>query len=142
MSALVNKAIDIAKQAHAGQTDRAGKPYIDHPAFVASMMETDEEKIVAWLHDVLEDTDVNEKDLAAIFSPEIMAALRVLTHVDNESYGEYVEQVRLNPLAAKVKKADLTHNMDLSRLSEVTEGDLQRIEKYKSAYRRLLAPMA
>ena len=139
LSDLVNNAKEIAKQAHAGQTDKAGKPYIEHPASVASMVETDEEKIVAWLHDVLEDTSVSAKCLADVFPARIMAALDALTHMENERYEEYVERIRLNPLAVKVKMADLVHNMDLTRLREPTGKDLQRVKKYELAYEKLLA---
>ena len=138
LSDLVNKAKEIAEQAHAGQIDKAGSPYMEHPAFVASMMETDEEKIVAWLHDVLEDTSVSAKCLAAVFPERIMAALDALTHRDNESYEEYIERIRLNQLAVKVKMADLVHNMDLTRLHDPTEKDFQRAKKYKLAYEKLL----
>ena len=141
MSDLVSKAKEIAEQAHAGQKDRAGRPYIEHPAFVASMVETDEEKIVAWLHDVLEDTNVSAKCLADVFPARIMAALDALTHRDNDSYEEYIERIRMNPLAVKVKMADLVHNMDLTRLDNPTEKDFQRVKKYKLAYEKLLTYM-
>ena len=137
MKALINKAKEIAEQAHAGQTDKAGKPYIEHLAFVVSMMNTDEEIIVAWLHDVMEDTCISAEYLSAIFSLRIMTALKDLTHADNESYDEYIKRMSLNPLAVNVKKADLIHNMDISRLSVPVEDDFQRVKKYKTAYDEL-----
>ena len=101
------------------------------------MMETDEEKAVAWLHDVLEDTNVSAESLARVFPAQIMEALNALTHGNNESYEEYIKRVRLNPLAAKVKLADLTHNMDLNRLPCPSKKDFDRVEKYKRAYNEL-----
>lgn len=128
----------IARKAHEGQVDKAGMPYIQHPAYVASLVKDDRAKAVAWLHDVVEDTDVTFEDLSALgIEDDIIAALRLLTHDKSVPYMEYIEGIKSNELARTVKLADLSHNSDLSRLPEVTEKDLQRVEKYKEAMRIL-----
>ena len=124
----------IAERAHAGQVDKAGKPYIGHPAHVAVSVEGDKAKAVAWLHDVVEDTPMTFDDLrAAGIDDEVLAALELLTHGKTVPYMEYVAAIRENDLARTVKLADLAHNSDLSRLPEVTDADLQRVEKYRQA---------
>ena len=124
----------IAERAHAGQVDKAGKPYIGHPAHVAISVEGDKAKAVAWLHDVVEDTPMTFDDLrAAGIDDEVLAALELLTHDKTVPYMEYVAAIRENDLARTVKLADLAHNSDLSRLPEVTDADLQRVEKYRQA---------
>ena len=124
----------IAERAHAGQVDKAGKPYIGHPAHVAVSVEGDKAKAVAWLHDVVEDTPMTFDDLrAAGIDDEVLAALELLTHDKTVPYMEYVAAIRENDLARTVKLADLAHNSDLSRLPEVTDADLQRVEKYRQA---------
>ena len=128
-------ALKIATEAHKGQVDKAGVPYINHPLTVASLVETEEEKIVALLHDTIEDTNITEQDLLNYgFSNKIVEAVKLLTHNKKEiPYMEYVTKIKNNELARKVKIADLTHNSDLSRLKEVTEKDIKRYEKYKKA---------
>lgn len=124
----------IAERAHAGQVDKAGKPYIGHPAHVAVSVEGDKAKAVAWLHDVVEDTPMTFDDLrAAGIDDEVLAALELLAHDKTVPYMEYVAAIRENDLARTVKLADLAHNSDLSRLPEVTDADLQRVEKYRQA---------
>lgn len=124
----------IAERAHAGQVDKAGKHYIGHPAHVAVSVEGDKAKAVAWLHDVVEDTPMTFDDLrAAGIDDEVLAALELLTHDKTVPYMEYVAAIRENDLARTVKLADLAHNSDLSRLPEVTDADLQRVEKYRQA---------
>lgn len=132
---LVSTAYLIAKLAHAGQTDKAGRPYLGHPVAVAAQLPTAELKAIALLHDVLEDTEVTEGDLRPIFGDEIVDTLLLLTHKDGVPYMEYVRALGHNPLARQVKLADLTHNMDLSRFDHVTEKEIRRVEeKYKPAY--------
>ena len=124
----------IAERAHAGQVDKAGKPYIGHPAHVAVSVEGDKAKAVAWLHDVVEDTPMTFDDLrAAGIDDEVLAALELLTHDKTVPYMEYVAAIRENDLARTVQLADLAHNSDLSRLPEVTDAELQRVEKYRQA---------
>ncbi len=129
----VDLARDICVYAHAGQTDKAGKPYHLHPEYVASQVAEPDEKIVALLHDVLEDTDFPLSVLKAVFNEEVIQALLLLCHDKSVPYIEYVERLSKNKIARAVKMADLKHNMDLSRLTAPTEKDYQRLEKYKKA---------
>ena len=135
---MLKKAISLAEKAHHGQVDKGGHPYIGPPERVMKKCETTEEKIVAILHDVMEDTDYTAEDLRREgFSEEILGALLYLTHRDGENYMEYIERICENPLAVKVKYADLQDNMNLSRIPEPTEKDLARLEKYKLAKKRI-----
>ena len=135
---MLEKAMKIAEKAHAGQVDKGGHPYILHPKRVMESCETEAEKITAILHDVLEDSDLTTEDLKEEgFSEEIMGALLCLTHKDGEAYMEYIESVCQNPLAAKVKLADLKDNMDISRIPNPTERDFARLEKYRKAKARV-----
>ena len=134
MIGFLVEAKSIAYIAHAGQKDKAGNPYIDHPRTVASKMDTDEEKAVAWLHDVVEDTEWTLDDLKTEDFPEsVLEAVELLTHGKNKPYMEYILRIKNNPLARKVKIADLSHNVDLSRLPEVTMKDIMRCRKYLDA---------
>ena len=126
-------ALQIAQKAHAGQVDKAGKDYILHPMTVASYMDTDIEKTIAYLHDVLEDTDVTVDALRKIFPNEIVDTLITLTHRKDESYFEYIQRISTSKLAKKVKVADLLHNLDITRIKEPTKQDYERLEKYKKA---------
>ena len=126
-------ALQIAQKAHAGQVDKAGKDYILHPMTVASYMDTDIEKTIAYLHDVLEDSDVTVDALRKIFPNEIVDTLITLTHRKDESYFEYIQRVSKSKLAKKVKVADLLHNLDITRIKEPTKQDYERLEKYKKA---------
>ena len=114
---MLNKALDIAYKAHAGQVDKAGAPYILHPVRVALNCQTEEEKMVALLHDVAEDTPITLDDLKTEgFSDKVLAALKCLTKTKNEDYQAFIQRVALNPLATTVKIQDLKDNMDVSRL--------------------------
>lgn len=136
----LSKAIEIATQAHQGQVDKAGKPYISHPLAVMGLVERESEKIVAVLHDVVEDTPITLTNLAAEgFSPECVAAVDAITKRDGEPLENCLERVKSNPIAIKVKLADLTHNMDLSRIAALTAKDFARIERYKETYQTLQA---
>lgn len=126
-------ALQIAQKAHAGQVDKAGKDYILHPMTVASYMDTDTEKAIAYLHDVLEDTDVTVDALREIFPNEIVDTLITLTHRKDESYFEYIQRVSTSKLAKKIKVADLLHNLDITRIKEPTKQDYERLEKYKKS---------
>ncbi len=139
MSTL-ERAIEIAKEAHAGQTDKAGAPYIEHPLRVMSMGTTQKEKIVGVLHDVVEDSRWTFEDLAKEgFSEEVIDALRCVTKLnEDEDYGDFISRVLTNPLAVQVKINDLKDNMDISRLPQITSEDLKRLEKYKQAYKKLI----
>ena len=128
-----HKAMKIAYEAHQGQVDRAGVPYIFHPFHLAEQMDTESECIVALLHDVVEDTDITFEDLEKDFSSEVISALKLLTHQKCIPYMHYVEALKENPIARKVKLADLKHNSDITRLSTLTPKDIKRNEKYKKA---------
>lgn len=131
---LLEKAIALACEAHKGQVDKAGEPYILHPLRLMLQFSTNEERIVAVLHDVLEDSELTCWDLRTQGIPlECMDAVCVLTKGKGEDYSEYIERVFRNPLATRIKLSDLEHNSDLSRLPEVTEKDRQRHTKYQRA---------
>ncbi|MBF7156643.1 GTP pyrophosphokinase [Bacillus albus] len=127
-------AHEIAKTAHGGQVDKAGIDYIKHPEAVASFVNTNEEKATAYLHDVLEDTEMTANDLLSAGIPHnIVEAVQVLTKEKYTPYFEYLSKVKENSLARTVKLADLKHNSDRSRLSKITDKDLKRLEKYRKA---------
>lgn len=131
---LTNKAIRLAYEAHAGQTDRSGLPYICHPLHVAESMEDEVTTVVALLHDVVEDTVWTIEELRGEgFPEEALEALALLTHDEDVPYMDYVRKIGENPIAKAVKLSDLAHNSDLSRLPCVTSKDLARAEKYRQA---------
>lgn len=131
---MIDIALAIAKKAHAGQVDKAGVDYIQHPLYVASQVNTEQEKAVALLHDVIEDSDITAADLfASGLSNEVVPAVQILTKKKGQSYQEYLGKVKSNNLARVVKLADLKHNSDLSRLKSVTNTDYERVKKYKNA---------
>ena len=128
------KAYEIAKRAHLGQVDKAGEDYIKHPQKVVSFVKSDEEKAVAYLHDVIEDTELTLEDLHEYeFSKEVIEAVDIITKKKGEDYQSYLNSVKKNKLARAVKLADLRHNSDLTRLTKVTEKDIERKEKYQKA---------
>lgn len=136
---LYTIAKTIAKVAHNGQVDKAGRPYIEHPLTVADMLNEPDEKVVALLHDVLEDSDFTADDLHKMeFPQDVIDAVCALTRESEESRRNYIRRVKENPLATRVKLADLRHNMDLSRLPSVSDGDLERTERYKKEYEFLM----
>lgn len=124
-------AIILATMAHVGQVDKANKPYILHPLKVMQKMETMDEMMAAVLHDVVEDTDITIDDLIKRGYPDtVVEAVRLLTHESEVEYFEYVERCKSNPIAKKVKLADTTDNMDLTRIANPQEKDYKRLEKY------------
>lgn len=109
---VVELAKQIAIEAHKGQSRRGGGAYISHPAAVAASVSGDDAKAVAWLHDVLEDTKVTEKDLRAKGIPDsIIQAVKLLTKKAGESRLDYYKKIKTNALAKKVKIQDMLHNM-------------------------------
>ena len=138
MSTL-ERAIQIATEAHKGQFDKSGKDYIGHPLRVMEMGKTEEEKIVGVLHDVIEDTEWTFDKLAEEgFSQEVISALRCVTKLsENENYDDFIDRVKKNPLAVAVKINDLTDNMDIRRLPYLSDKDVKRLKKYLKAYKRL-----
>ena len=136
---ILDRAKAIATSVHEGQVDKAGKPYIEHPMRVMNMGKTVEEKIAGVLHDVVEDSDWTFEMLEKEGIPkDVMDALKCVTKLsEDEDYDHFIERVKTNPLAVKVKLNDLKDNMDITRLGEVTEKDLARLNKYIRAYRQL-----
>ena len=134
---LTNKALRIAYEAHQGQVDKAGLPYIFHPFHLAEQMTDEICTWVALLHDVAEDTDVSLDELAREFPPEVMASLRKLTHQPGVVYADYIIGLRDDQVARKVKMADIRHNSDMSRFAggkPISSKDRSRLaEKYKMA---------
>ncbi len=129
------KAIKLCFAAHEGQKDKSGLPYVLHPIHLAEQMDDEASTIAALLHDVVEDTDYTFEDLEQMdFPKDAMDAIRLLTHDDDVDYMDYVREIKTNPIATKVKLADLAHNSDASRLpDEPTEKDVERFEKYRRA---------
>ena len=132
------KAMIIAYNAHQGQVDKSGIPYIYHPIHLAEQMQTEEECIVALLHDTVEDTNVTFETLEKEFSKEVIEALKLLTHDKSVDYMDYVKNLKNNPIAKKVKLADLYHNSDITRMENPTQKDIERKEKYHKALSILL----
>lgn len=135
-SELINKAINIAYNAHHGQIDKAGLPYFLHPVIVAQSMNTESEICAALLHDVVEDSNITISELEKIFPPEITQAVNLLTHRPGISYQDYILAIKSNPIAKKVKLADIAHNLDKTRLT--TPELLANYEKRKAKYNRAL----
>lgn len=136
---LLDKAIRIATEAHHHQKDRSGQPYIMHPIRVMNRVNGIKEKIVAILHDVVEDTDWTFERLTKEgFPEEILAALDCVTKREGEPYEKFVERSASNPIACAVKIADLEDNMDLRRVAgEIDQKTLERLNKYLRAWRYL-----
>jgi GTP pyrophosphokinase len=133
-------AIDMALKAHKGDTDKAGETYIRHPLRLMEQMETEQERIVAVLHDVVEDSSHQLKEIEERFGPDIRNAVAALTKPDDADYlEEYIPQLAKNPLARTVKRADLKDNLDVTRLEEVTEDDFENVQKYHRALQQINA---
>lgn len=131
-------AIKIASENHYGQKDKASDPYILHLIHVMNNVDELDAKIVAVLHDILEDTDITKEDLFEYgFSKNIVYAIELLTKPKKQEYMTYIKNLSENSIARKVKLVDLKHNMDLTRLENITEKDLKRVEKYFKAYKFL-----
>lgn len=134
----VLRAYLIARKAHKGQKDRAGVAYIKHPVYVARHVKGKEAKIVALLHDVVEDTPVSLEYLSTVFDKNIIKAVKTLTRNRSMTYRDYILEVKKNKLARQVKIQDLMHNMKISRLKTVTMHDARRFQKYACALEELL----
>ncbi|EOU1990523.1 GTP pyrophosphokinase [Clostridium perfringens] len=136
---LLELAIDIATKAHEGQVDKGGDPYINHPLRVMNSCDTEETKIIAVLHDVIEDTDITIDYLRNKgFGDNILVPLSLLTRGKNESYMQYIDKISKNEKAKAVKLKDLKDNMNIKRIPNPTEKDFNRLKKYKKAESRLL----
>ena len=135
---MLEKAILLAVKAHKGQRDKGGKPYILHCLRVMLSVENEKEQIVAVLHDILEDTMVTKETLQKEgFCNEIIEAVIALTKKEEENYFDYIERLKNNTTAKKVKLADLKDNMNIKRILHPTQQDSERVEKYKKAKKLL-----
>lgn len=140
--ATLERALVIAAEAHQGATDKEGAPYILHPLRLMHRMVTMDERIVALLHDVVEDSPWTLDALRAEgFSEEIVAAVDGLTRREGESYDDFIKRGAANPLARRVKLADIEDNMDVRRLAEIGEKDLERLQRYQRARSVILEAM-
>ena len=134
---LTKLAMTIAYQAHHGQTDHGGMPYIFHPYHLAEQMCDEYTTCAALLHDVVEDTDMTIEELAKVFPKEIIDAVALLTHDDDTDYFDYVTAIKANPIARAVKQADLIHNSNRARL-EISEFNLDMVQRYEKKYHKAL----
>ena len=129
---FIKKAYKIAVEAHEGQIDKGGNPYINHPLAVAKLVKTEIEKTVALLHDVVEDTSITLQDLKKSgFSRAVIDAVDCITKRESESLSSYLARVKSNSVATIVKIADLTHNSDISRIPTPSPKDYDRLKRYK-----------
>ena len=135
---LTIRAMQIAYNAHHGQVDKAGVPYIFHPLHLAEAMDEEISCCAALLHDTVEDTEITLEALAADFPPEVVEAVGLLTHEEGTDYYDYVRRIRSNPIAKKVKLADLNHNMDATRFAGV-EVPKERIGYFRDKYTKAKA---
>ena len=129
----IDKARNLATQAHQGQVDKAGLPYIEHPRRVAGRLDTPQAQVVGWLHDVVEDTEISLETIRELFGEETASAVDAVTHRGKESWSDYLIRVKQHPLAKEVKISDLIDNSNLSRIPVVTAKDVQRQAKYNRA---------
>ena len=135
---LTKKAMILCFEAHKHQRDKSGLPYVFHPIHLAEQMDDEYSTVTALLHDVVEDTDYTPEDLRRMGYPEpVLEALHLLTHDDAVPYMDYVVAIKSNPIARKVKLADLRHNSDLTRLDVINEKALKRVQKYQEAIKFL-----
>jgi (p)ppGpp synthase/HD superfamily hydrolase len=134
----IEEAIRIAVEAHRGQKDRAGAPYVLHPLRMMFRMQTEAERMAAVLHDVVEDTPWTLDDLRGHgFPEEVVEAVDHLTKREGESYEDFVRRAGAHPVARRVKIADLEDNMDVRRTGTVTERDVERLTRYVRAWKSL-----
>ena len=135
---LTKKALRLCFDAHKEQLDKGGAPYVFHPFHLAEQMKDELTAVCALLHDVAEDSDITLEEIAAMgFPPEVLEALALLVHDEQVEYMDYVRAIAQNPIARRVKIADLKHNCDISRLDVVDEQVSARVKKYKQALRLL-----
>jgi hypothetical protein len=137
-SGNLDSAIRLAVDAHEGRVDKAGASNILHPLRVMLRMKTEQEMITAFLHDVIEDSKYTLADLAEIgFPTSVIEALDCLTHREGETYEAFIDRLKPNPIARRIKLADLEDNMDVTRLSKNTSEDITRLREYLKARERL-----
>ena len=138
----IEEAIRIAVDAHRGQKDRGGAPYILHPLRMMVRVQTDAERMAAVLHDVVEDTAWTLDDLRARgFPGEVLRAVDALTRREGETYEDFIARAAADPVAKRVKIADLEDNLDLRRTGAVSDGDVERVNRYLHAWLRLTSDL-
>jgi len=135
----LERAIQLAVEAHAGDSDKAGATYIRHPLRLMQQMDTEAERVVAVLHDVVEDTAYDLDDIENKFGCEVRDAVDAVTKRDGEDYQGLINRAATNPIARSVKIADLEDNMDITRLDTVNSELGERLEKYHRSWKRLTA---
>ena len=135
----LSEMLKLATNAHHGQFDKGGKPYILHPLAVMHLLRSEDEDLlcIALGHDLLEDTDVSFQDIKDLFGERVFYGILALTRWPDESYDRYKAKVMANPDARLVKMADLTHNCQLDRLKGVTDKDIARVARYQRFYMEL-----
>ena len=138
-TALTNKALRLAYTAHHGQTDKSGQPYIFHPYHLAEQMTDEVSACVALLHDVAEDTNLTLEDLEREFPQEVTDALRLLNHEKGTDYFDYVRAIKQNPVAMKVKLADLAHNSDETRFAGCGDIPAEQLARWREKYAKAKA---
>jgi len=135
----LQSAINIAINAHDGQYDRGGVAYINHPVYVSTLMKTEDEIVVALLHDVIEDSDkYTINDLSEIFGKTISHSVDCITKRNGEKYEEYLVRVKSDDIARSVKLGDIHHNLKKDRIQEIDEKYLRMEKKYKKALEFLM----
>lgn len=135
---LTKKAMEIAYNAHHGQVDKGGSPYVFHPYHLAEQMDDEISTCAALLHDVIEDTAVTFEELDKHFPLEVMEVLKLLTHDDDEDYYAYVSRLKDNPIAKKIKLADIAHNSDQSRLVGTDKDNPKTKEYFRKKYAKAI----
>ena len=133
---MTNKAMVVAYNAHHGQVDKCGIPYIFHPIHLAEQMDDEISCTVALLHDVVEDTEITIKDLAKLFPGKVIDAVKLLTRKKDTSYYEYIEALKSNKVAVKVKLADLDHNLDVTRMTQEDSLESAKVKALRSRYEK------
>lgn len=133
---MTNKAMMVAYNAHHGQVDKCGIPYIFHPIHLAEQMDDEISCTVALLHDVVEDTEITIKDLAKLFPVEVIDAVNLLTRNKETSYYEYIEALKSNKVAVKVKLSDLDHNLDITRMTHEDSLESAKVKALRSRYKK------
>lgn len=137
-TSLTKKALKLCFNTHKDQVDKSGMPYVFHPFHLAEQMDDELSTVCALLHDVVEDSETTLDDLSNMgFPKEVIEVLSLLTHADDVSYMDYVREIKKNPIATKVKIADLKHNSDSTRVESADERMLERWQKYAEAIRIL-----
>lgn len=134
----IERALRLIVDAHQGQRSFRGRPYVFRPIRLMEQQDTDQERVVALLHDVVEDTNVRLSQIGHWFGESVETEIKALTRLPDEPYQDYIERVAIRPLATKVKLADLRDNLRVERLPKVTEAAVQRMGRYYRAYGRLL----